>query len=180
MVTNNKATGSGGALQTIPNCYIDIPKLGKIELNILPGISDSKNVNFANENIMGRATPMVSYAHSEPRIIVLDLHFLVTKQGDAQKNLLNLRKIQSLAYPREGQDGVPYLPPPICKIRCGEILSKTELCVIMKSYSIKFPEDVAWDRDTYLPVRFDINTSWDVIYVSNNLPNSDRIVKLGS
>jgi hypothetical protein len=199
--TNNKiATLSGGALNVIPNCYIFVPSgtvnasvvIGAdnqvssgtvpgrtINFNILPDITDSKAASYTPENIMGRASPMMSYGHSEARAIGMVIHFICTKKNDSMIHLNNLRLIQSLVYPRDGTNTAPYIPPPICQIKCGQILGDKPLCVILKSYSIKFPTEVAWDSETYLPVKFDIDTNWEVVYASSQLPGHEMIVSLG-
>jgi hypothetical protein len=49
----------------------------------------------------------------------------------------------------------------------------------LKSYSVKFPTDVVWDQDFYVPYKFDVDTSWDVVYRSSELPGQERIAQLG-
>lgn len=180
-MNDKKATFPGGALQKIPNCFIEAPNMGKIEFYILPDITDSKSAAFAGENIMGRSSPMLSFSHSEARNLSISIHFLVNEKGDATYNLSALRLIQSLVYPRDAQEGVPYYPPPICQIQCNQLLSdNTPICAVMKSYSVKFPTDVAWDADTYLPVKFDVETTWEVVYASSKLPGAQRIMNFGA
>ena len=179
-INSRKATSIGGGLQKIPDCYVEIPNKGKISFNILPDITDAKAANFVGEPIMGRATPMKSFSHSEDRTFNITMHFMSTNRNDAQTNMKNLRLIQSIAYPRDAQNDMPYLPPPICKIKCGKLLADEAICAVMKSYSVKFPTDVAWDSENYMPVKFDVDTTWDVVYLSSNLPGQERIMTLGS
>jgi hypothetical protein len=181
-----KATNNG-SLAPLPRCIIDIPKAGIIRLNNLPDISDSKDAIYNNEAIIGRSTPLYTYSHSGDRTIGIQMHFFVIDQGDAGKNLQYLRWIQSALYPRPSNGQSPFEPPVVCQITCGSLLSgnpKIEqssepLCCILKSYSVKFPTEVAWDEETFCPFKFDVETSWIVVYASDDLPFQDRIVKSG-
>lgn len=49
------------------------------------------------------------------------------------------------------------------------------ICCVLKSYNVKFPIDVAWDEYSYLPWKFDIDTSWEAVYSSDDLPTDSRI-----
>ena len=175
------ATNQNGELNDIDNCYIDI--LGKqIVLNILPDITDQKGANYVGEPVIGRSSPMKSYSHSEERTVSMTLHFAITKPGDARKILDHIRQIQSAVYPREGNADVPFIPPPVCSINCGKLLGDKPLCVVLKSYNIRYPTDVAWDQSEkiYLPVKVDMETSWDVVYQSSKLPGMESIMGSGT
>lgn len=194
-----KSTAKGGELKPIENCYIIIPindpkdvfdssliTIGPekpeyiITLDNLPDISDSKSANYNDETVIGRASPLKTYAQSDSRSISITLHFISSNKKDLKKNLQNLRAIQSAVYPRQGDSGAPFIPPPVCKIKCGQLLSADgELCVLLKNYSVKFPTDVVWDSETYAPYKFDVDTTWDVVYTSKYLPGQERIYKLG-
>ena len=202
-----KAT-KAGRLLPIPDCYIIIPikgapatitpgeTPGKIELTVLPDITDGKQANYSSEDIIGRTAPLYTYSHSGDRSIGMQLHFYITEPGDAIRNLGYLRLIESAVYPREGEgtSGAPYRPPVICKLRCGDLLStKAEddqgVCAILTSYSVKFPTEVAWENTEnpfvnleggqYCPYKFDVDTSWIVVYTNPELPFADRIVQTG-
>jgi len=181
-----KATQLGGALIPINECYIDIPGAKKIILDNLPDISDTKSANYSDEVVIGRASPLKTYSQSDNRSITMQIHFIISKPEDVKTNLENLRAIQSACYPREGENDAPFIPPPVCKIKCGKLLSKEgEVCVILKNYSVKFPTDVAWhadeesDRDAFTPTKFDVDTTWDVVYSSADLPGQQRIFNMG-
>jgi hypothetical protein len=176
-----RATIPGGKLVPIQNCYILIPgaNVPQITLNNLPDISDGKSASYNDEAIMGRSFPLKTYSHSENRNINLTLHFFTINKGDAATNLQYLRALESAVYPRTAASGLPFLPPPVCKIMCGKLLADQELCVVLRSYSVKFGTDVAWDADTYLPYKFDVETQWDVVYRSSDLPGQERILSLG-
>jgi hypothetical protein len=180
MNIGNKATNNG-SLNPIGRCTIYIPNAGEIILNNLPDISDSKDAVYNNEAIIGRSTPLYTYSHSGDRTISMQLHFFVVDQSDAKKNLAQLRWLQSALYPRIGSDNdTPFKPPVICQIQCGSLLaSNGPLCCFLKSYSVKFPTEVAWDENTFCPFKFDVETSWTVVYASDDLPFQDRIFRSG-
>ena len=189
-----KATNSG-KLNPIDLCYIDIPItienspnfIHRVRLNNLPDLSDTKSAIYNNEGIIGRSFPLYTYSHSGDRQINMQLHFFAVNKGDIEDNIQDLRAIQSAAYPRIGQGGAPYLPPVVCRIQCGQLLSGNpkgdepadDLCVILQSYSVKFPTEVAWDAESYVPYRFDVETSWLTVYTSEDLPFQDRIFSTG-
>lgn len=185
------ATRIGGALIPIENCYIIIPCEGcggqyasggefKLIFKTLPDISDSKTASYNDETVIGRASPLKTYAQSDNRTISASLHMVVSDPGDVEYNLAAMRAIQSAVYPRKGVNGAPFVPPPICRIKCGKLLSEgEELCVILKSYTVKFPTEIAWDESTFAPYKFDIETQWDVVYKSADLPGQERIFSSG-
>ena len=162
------ATSSGGQLKTLnDNCWVSIPNYGKIQLKILPEISDSKKATYADTIVIGRSTPIKTY--------------LVVQQSDIQTNIKYLWAIESAVYPRLGQNSNPYTPPPVCQIQCGQMLGDAPLCVILDNYNVSFPTNVAWDKDTLLPYYFEVTTSWHVVYAtSSGLPNQDKIISHGA
>lgn len=174
-----KATLPGGPLIEIPDCYVTVPGFNKIIFNNLPEISDSKSADYNDETVIGRASPLKTYAQSANRAISMQIHLVVSKPEDVTRNLQILRAIQSAVYPREGASGAPFIPPPICRIKCGKLLADEEVCVVLKQYSVKFPTEVAWAESTFTPFKFDIDTQWEVVYKSSDLPNQTRIINLG-
>jgi hypothetical protein len=174
-----KATEKYGQLSLIPNCSLDIEGT-EIKFYILPDISDSKAASYGEEPVMGRSFPVKTYSHSDNRVISMELHFIALKKSDIKENLDALRLIQSAVYPRDGLNGAPYRPPPICKIICGSILGDDGVCAILKNYSVKFDPNMVWDNETMLPYKFDVSTSWEVVYASSNLPGQESIVDYGS
>ncbi len=183
------ATSPSGDLIPIEECVLNIPDIkgeggatvegGSIVMNNLPEISDTKTAVYNNEPIIGRSFPLYTYHYSSDRNITLQIHFFILKEGDAVRNLASKRLIESLAYPRAGDSGAPFKPPVICTLKCGQILATEPLCIVLQSYSVKFPTDVAWDEQTLCPYRFDVDTNWLVVYTSNDLPNADRIITSG-
>jgi hypothetical protein len=179
-----------GSLNPIPNCYIEIPtKSGTytITMNNLPDVSDTKSAIYNNEGIIGRSFPIYTYSHSGDRQINMQIHFFAVERSDVDKNIQDLRAIQSAVYPREGLGKTPYRPPAICKMKCGNLLagnplqdkSPEDLCVILQSYSVKFPTEVAFDSETITPYRFDVETSWLTAYSAEQLPFANRIYETG-
>lgn len=176
-----KATRPGGALVDLDDCYIIVP-LGTagrphiIRFDILPDISDSKSASYNDEPIIGRAFPLKTYSHSDNRVINIQIHMMVTEPGDAEKNLQDMRALESALYPRmDGITGAPFIPPAVCRIKCGELLAKDYLCCVLKQYSVKFPTDVAWDEKLYTPWKFDVDTTWEVVYKTMDLPGQKEI-----
>lgn len=200
-----KATNQG-KLNPVDQCFIDIPiaqAIGPVQntggcnsgvlgvhrvcLNNLPDLSDTKSAIYNNEGIIGRSFPLYTYSHSGDRQINMQIHFFAIDSTDIAKNIQDLRAIQSAVYPRTGVSGAPYRPPPVCRIQCGALLSgnpqqdtpQDDLCVFLQSYSVKFPTEVAWDEQFYVPYRFDVETSWLTVYTSEDLPFQDRIFRSG-
>lgn len=176
------ATRPGGQLVDVKDCYIKVSAGGSFEeipLRILPDISDSKSASYNDEPIVGRSFPMKTFSHSENRVISMQAHFITLEEQDVEKNLRYLRLLESAVYPRTGENGAPFLPPPICTIKCGRLLADEELCVILKSYSVKFPTDVAWYGSSYMPQKFEVDLSWEVVYRTSELPGQDRILDTG-
>jgi hypothetical protein len=174
-----KSTLPGGDLRPIPDCYILTGDSNMIEMKILPDISDSKSAAYSDESIIGRAFPMKTFSHGENRAISWTAHFIVCKGTDPQELLSILRSIESCVYPNDLNTATPYEPPAICQIQCGQLLGDFPLCVVLKSYSVKFPTDVAWDEETYIPYKFDVDMSFEVVYDSNDLPGAGRIFTSG-
>jgi len=160
------------------DCYVKI--LGKtIWLDNLPDISDTKSATYNDETIIGRSTPLKTYSHSDNRTISMQIHFIVSEPNDVYDHLDYLRLIESAVYPRAGRAGAPYTPPPVCQIKCGDLLALEELCVILTSYSVKFPTDIVWSQETFCPYKFDVDTTWSVVYTTSKLPGQIRIEYLG-
>lgn len=176
------ATGGDGSLIPIQDCYISVPNAGiDITFNILPDISDQKSAEYSDEPIIGRSTPIKTYSHSAARAISMTVHFVVCKNEDIQQNLRYLRQLESLVYPGDGGSSTPYVPPLVAQVKCGKLLGEDPLCCILKSYSVKFPTEVAWDsvQGTYLPFKLDIDLTWEVVYDSGFLPGQERIMSSG-
>lgn len=161
------------------NCEIQTP-CGCITLNILPEITDAKGAQYVNDTAPGRSSPMLTYGYSEPRTINTDLHFMITKFEDIQNNIQSLRILQNLVYPGPQSGNAPYTPPPVVRFICGWLMDGPQgLCLVLKNYNVRYPTEVAWDVTTYLPYKFTVTCSWEVVYSCNNLP-TNKCVNRGS
>ena len=167
----------GGRLKTLNDkCKITIGG-HEVNLKILPEIGDTKKATYADTTIIGRSSPIKTYSHSDNRVITMKLHFIVVEQKDIQNNIDDLWAIESATYPRQGD---PYSPPPVCKIQCGKLLGDQPLCVVLESYSVSAPTNVAWDKDTLMPYYLEVSTTWHVVYSTKaGLPNQDKILGHG-
>ena len=187
-----KATKSGGALNNLFSCYIDIPSLKQtITMYSLPDISDSKSANYPDETALGRSMPFKTYQSSEVRTISWTCHFLATNaSGGASNSETNpvstndikvwLQTLQACLYPLDGDGTVPYYPPPICNLYCGSLLStEIEIPCILKNYNVKFDTNVPWDQDSYIPYKVDIDLQFEVVYNQSSLPGASTIMKSG-
>lgn len=176
-----KATLANGTLVDLVDCYIKIPELNTtITMNALPSISDSKGASYTDEVGMGRSMPFKNYQSSENRSISWVAHFMVCQDGDQQKILNYLRAFEACTYAMTSSaGGAPYSPPPVCKIRCGELLSDFEVCCVLKNYSVSFDENVPWDEETFIPYKMDISLQFDTVYNQADLPGAERIMTDG-
>ncbi len=188
-----KATVESGELDLLKKnkeekdclCWIKIHEI-QIDMDILPDISDSKSANYANETGIGKASPYNIYSYSEVRSIGWTCHFVIQSiknenSKSAEKIMSNIRLLQSACYP---QDDNGY-PPPICTLRCGDLLSNEEegICAILRSYTVKYDTSVPWnthtDEGVFLPYKVDIDLTFDVAYNALNLPTDTRIFETG-
>lgn len=181
MPRGTKNDGSLAPLQYVGigagKCEIQTP-CGCITLKILPDITDSKSATYVNDPAPGRSSPMLTYAYSDPRTISTELHFMITKFQDIEDNIRAIRIIQNLVYPGPASGLAPFTPPPVVRFICGVLMDGEQgLCLILKSYNIRYPTDVAWDIVSFLPYRFSISCNWEVVYPCNKLPVNKCIDK---
>jgi hypothetical protein len=172
------AKSSGGVLNPLDKCMITVGD-HTITLRILPEITDSKSASYNDEPIIGRSYPIKTYRYSENRVVSMKLHFVTLEHDDGEKNLKDLRALQSAVYPIDDDGDNPYLPPPVCKIQCGFLFTSKNsgsVCAILKSYSVSFPTDVVWDEDSYLPFKFDVDLQWEIVFSSTDLPGHNMII----
>src|SRR5690606_13912801 len=120
-----QATIPGGDLINLDDCYVYVPGRERIRLHALPDITDSKSASYNDEPIIGRSFPLKTFSHSENRSISMQLHFYVRKRSDIGENIINLRALESAVYPRDSSSGAnaPFVPPPVCRIKCGGLLA---------------------------------------------------------
>ena len=184
-----------GELKIIPDCFIRANISGQaipyqVDMYILPDISDSKQANYSDETGVGRSAPLKVFSHGETRSISWTAHFFSPTSEMAEKNLNSLRILESLVYPDSNTKSI-VSPPPIATIKCGNLLSSGELCVVLKSYTVKFPTDVAWQdirtdggvkpgiRGDYMPIKFDVDMTFEVVYQTLDLPGAGKILNFG-
>lgn len=177
-----KATVNG-ELQELKDCYIAANIAGvkedfKVYMYILPDISDAKQASYSDETGIGRSAPLKVFSHGETRSISWTAHFFSPTSKMAEKNLNSLRILESLVYPDSNRNSI-VSPPPIARIKCGSLLGVLELCVVLKGYTVKFPTDVAWDTVTYMPIKFDVDMTFEVVYQTLDLPGSGKILNFG-
>ena len=186
-----KATDPQGQLNEIPGCALDIPGARTVRFNTMPIIQDSKGAKWNDEPIMGRATPLTTYSHSDIRMITIDIPLIATNNGSESEpgsflyNKAILRAVESAAYPRGPTSEAPYVPPPVCKFRCGQMITGSQsnpiegICMVLDNYSVKFDTSVPFDPATLIPFKFNISSKWRVVYRSDHLPNQNRIWQIG-
>src|SRR5581483_11981698 len=149
-----KSTDQQGLLVPI-NCTITIPGVDEpLQPFVLPEISESKSVNYAGEVVLGRSFPIKTFIDGGDRIFNMTWHVVIMDSDSLDEAVRQLNAFRSCAYPLQGSGSAPYAPPPICTIDCGELCrsdnSSTEVCVILRNYSVTYPTVYAWDEDTLL------------------------------
>ena len=177
-----KATTSTGKLVDLKDCYIKANNKF-IYMYILPDINDSKSATYSDMNGIGRSMPIKVFSHGESRQITWTVHFYGEDEERIVQNLNNLRLLESLTYPDVGES-TPVIPPKIAKIKCGKLLADDEICVILKNYSVKFPTDVVWhsiqgDETNFIPIKFDVELQFEVVYSNSTLPGAEKIIGTG-
>jgi hypothetical protein len=174
---------NGGGLNFIPDCYIKIGDL-PIYMYIMPEISDSHNAAYSKTNGVGRSLPTYTFSNGDARTISWSMHLYADTLNTLNYNLKILRLIESLTYPRNTARTVPFLPPNIVKLKCGEALGSYEICAVLMSYSVKFPTDVPWsvpqDGKSYIPYKIDVDLNFEAVYDAGTLPGAERIITDGN
>jgi len=177
------ATSEGGRLRYIDDCYIKIGDF-TFKMYIMPEISDSHAANYNSKNGTGRSIPTYTFANGDKRSISWTVHLFADSSEALEFNLKLLRMLESLTYPRSNARTLPFLPPNIVKLKCGEVLGSYELCAVLTNYSVKFPTDVPWSPQmngrSYIPYKFDIDCSFEAVYDSGTLPGAERILSDGN
>ena len=191
---NRDGEASGKYLQPLQHCFLDVPvsestglgvansrqqRLHRIFFNNLPEITDGKAATYNADPVPGRSNPLHTYSHSDNRTIGITFHFIVQSQEDIPRILQDIRVLRSCVYPQDSRGWSPFVPPVICKFKCGELISSKALCLIMQNYELTVPTDQVWDETTYCPQKIDFTSTWVVVYRSEQLPSQNRIIKIG-
>lgn len=181
----SKGTQEGGQFSYIDDCYIKVGDF-KMMMYIMPEISDSHSATYNTQNGTGRSLPTYTFSYGADRAISWTIHFYADTQKRLLWNLDMLRLLESLTYPRTTTRNMPFVPPQIVKIKCGEVLGSYEICAVVESYSVKFPADVQWSMPSYtggksyIPYKFDVDLSMKVVYDAGTLPGAERIITDGN
>ncbi len=171
------ATDRSGKLRRLSDkCFLQIGSSDPLYFNNLPDMGDSKSASYNDETVIGRSTPIKTYANSDNRSVSVSITLFVQKKSDCKNNLAVLRQIQSAVYPIPGGAGAPYFPPVLCRLQCGSLFSEQPICCVMKDYNVKFPTDVPWDKDTMCPYKMEISMSFEQVFASSQLPNQNLIL----
>ena len=173
-------------LELLYSCYIKVNDI-IIFMKVLPDIQDQKDASFGEEIGIGRSMPIKTFGSGGNRTISWGITFIAETEAEAINNIVHMRLLQSCTYPRNFSGySLPYAPPTILKIRCGDLLSSSnpanperELCVVLKNYNVKFPKESPWMDTTYIPYKFEMNLSFDAVYATDNLPGQERIAQYG-
>lgn len=180
------ATDNNGRLNPIPDCYIRLQDF-YVVMYVLPSITDTKQANYNSENGMGRTQPFFTFDQGGARTISWTCTFISYDEESTARNFASLRLLEAGVYPRSDPSNiVPFIPPVIMSIRCGDLLANSgaELNVVLTSYSVTFPTDQVWNSEynlaRYLPSKFDVQLNFTVVYDSRYLPGADRILTLGA
>lgn len=176
------ATNRNGTLLPIADCYIRVDNY-YVVMNQLPEISDQKSASYSEENAMGRSVPIKSFSQGSTRKIGWKIPFLSSSVKEQQKTIYELRLLESCVYPKADLSNIlPYIPPRVCALKCGRLLADYELSAILTDYSVDFPTETTWSVSAatlYLPTKFSLSLSFEVVYDSRFLPGADRIIRLG-
>lgn len=180
------ATDNIGRLNPIPNCYIRAEDV-IIYMYVLPNITDSKTTRYNDESGMGRTQPFKTFNEGGTRTIGWTTTLISYDAESTARNIATLRAFEAFTYPRRDfSNTVPYVPPVVLSIRCGDLLASygVELNVVCTQYQVQFPTDQVWNSEypvgIYLPAKVDVQLSFDVVYDSRYLPGADRILVLGA
>lgn len=201
------ATTRYGALQTIAGMFIEIPSAkldiphfvheptraiqdlkegatttNRIYFETLPEITENKSATYNDEIVLGRSSPVKTFAHGDNRVITLTMNFIATHESDFIRYRQYMFAIASAAHPRYEQG---YAPPDICKIQIGGILGNDPVSCVLRNYDFNTENTTFWyDRDAqdeaernamYMSMRFSINTNWDVVYSYESLPSNTDV-----
>jgi hypothetical protein len=190
-----KATAAG-SVRPIPGAWMRIPGavppsfggetdgLGRWSLYALPEIQVTKEANYSDIQILGRSSPIKTYAGSGYRRLAVTFHLHSTNENLKQYHIAFTRALESLLYPEYRGT---YLPPPIAQFRCGELISNKDLVIsgiggyvnvvaMSVNYSLD-PNIVHLGRNDLFPMYLGVQVNFDVVYPFNLLPGSGDVLR---
>lgn len=143
----------------------------------LPEVSDSKNANYSDIQILGRSSPVKTYSGSDYRSLSVTFNLHGTSEERLLENLEFVRGIASLTHPQYENT---YLPPPVAKLKIGEMVrgpSGGGVDVICMNYSYDMSPEVVWvDKEKLIPLHIALRADFHVVYAFFNLPGSQDVI----
>lgn len=188
-----RGTSAAGSIRPITGAWIRIPGaappsqggrtdgLGRWSMYALPEVQVTKEANYSDIQILGRSSPIKTYAGSGYRRLAVTFHLHSTNEFMKEYHISFVRAIESLLYPEYRGT---YLPPPIAQFRCGELISNTDLVISIGGYvnvvcmSVNYsldPNIVHLGRDDLFPMYLGLQANFDVVYPFNLLPGSGDV-----
>jgi len=191
-----RATSAAGSVRPIPGAWLRIPGtsppdtggqgdgLGRWSLYAMPEVQVTKEANYSDIQILGRSSPIKTYAGSGYRRLATTFHLHSTNPQLKEYHIAFVRSVESLLYPEYRGT---YLPPPIAQFRCGVLISNQDLVVaniggyvnvvaMSVNYSID-PNIVMLGNVDLFPIYLALQVNFDVVYPFNLLPGSGDVVR---
>lgn len=190
-----RATASG-SIRPIPGVWMRIPGasppsfggqtdgLGQWAMYALPEVQVTKEANYSDIQILGRSSPIKTYAGSGYRRLAVTFHLHSTNANLKQYHIAFVRAVESLLYPE--YKGT-YLPPPIAQFRYGTLISNTNLAslgiggyVNVVAMSVNYsldPNIVQLGAVDLFPMYLGLQVNFDVVYPFNLLPGSGDVLR---
>ena len=164
-------------------CYIEVgaPINRTYRLTTLPDLTWDKGASYNAQPIIGRASPVVTYANSKQRTISITLHMHSPTKADLEYNMQSVHMLASTLHPR--YQGT-YAPPPICLFSCGTVASGNNATAspfrsfrfIVTSIRQTFNNETMWDEQYMVPRAWDLEISGEVVYAYQHLPGANDVL----
>lgn len=184
---NNLATDKGGSGTpafiggiglAIPGS--SAPSTGEWRFIALPEVSVSKQAVYSDIPIIGRSSPIASYAHSNYRRLQITFHLHSLSLFFQDYHLQFIRAVDSLVHPVYENT---YSPPRLAMFKCGGLLAGTSieggsyLRILVEDTSYTLSPDVVWYGDTSLiPQYMTLQLNARVIYNFQSLPGAQDVI----
>jgi hypothetical protein len=187
---------AAGSVRPISGTWMRIPgtsppilggdgdSFGKWAFYAVPEVQVTKEANYSDIQILGRSSPIKTYAGSGYRRLATTFHLHSTNPQLKRYHIAFVRALESLLYPE--YKGT-YLPPPIAQFRCGVLISNRALVdngmggyVNVVATSINYsldPNIVMLGVNDLFPVYLSIQVNFDVVYQFNLLPGASDVVR---